>query len=154
MIELVFDDRCTHCGKCAEVCPTDVFDWRESHAPTIARQADCHTCYLCEAHCPGDALFVGPLRTPQPVTRDEVLALGVLGNFRRALGFDTHEPGSYCYGEPVIEPVGARAIPEPRERGGANAPIYAALAVAAQRGLIDVSGERAPIDREVLLDQL
>ena len=136
MIELVFNDRCTQCGTCEEVCPTNVFDLGADGYPVIARQEECHSCFLCEAHCPGDALYVGPLRTPQPVTREHVLALGVLGNFRRALGFDKHAPGSYCYGGE--ESVGgqrktgtdsAEAATAPKNPGDANAAIYAALPI-------------------------
>ncbi len=115
-----------------------------------ARQEECHTCYLCEAHCPSDALFVGPLRTRRAVTREEVLQLNVLGNFRRALGFDQHEPGSYAYGEPLITVDGPEAaVPQRRETSGPNAAIYAAPAVAARSGLVDIS-KREPIKQEVL----
>ena len=151
MIELVLADRCTGCAVCVEVCPTDVFEFDAvSRLPVVARQEECHTCFLCEAHCPADALFVGPLRTPHPVSREEVLALGVLGNFRRAVGFDRYEPGSYSYAEPEVrdEATEGSALAK-RATGGPDAAIYAALAVAAQRGLVDVS-RRKPIDREVI----
>lgn len=40
----------------------------------LARQEDCQTCFLCEANCPVDALFVSPLTRPvpeDPAVRDE-----------------------------------------------------------------------------------
>jgi NAD-dependent dihydropyrimidine dehydrogenase PreA subunit len=149
MIELVLADRCNSCGKCEELCPTNVFDLDAGGKPVIARQEECHTCYLCEAHCPTDALYVGPLRTPQPVTREHVLSLGVLGNFRRALGFDKHEPGTWCYtGDETGANVEAGPA-TPRDPNGPNAGIYAALDIARQRGLVDVS-KRTPIEREVI----
>ncbi|MDR2690042.1 MAG: ferredoxin family protein [Azoarcus sp.] len=150
MIELVLEDRCNACGKCEEICPTGAFDLRADGIPVIARQAECHTCYLCEAHCPTDALYVGPLRTPQHVSREEVLTLGVLGNFRRALGFDLHEPGSHCYAgqeDGRYVPEGDRAQRNP---DSADAAIYASLAVARQRGLVDIS-QRKPIENEIVL---
>jgi NAD-dependent dihydropyrimidine dehydrogenase PreA subunit len=152
MIELIFEDRCTQCGKCEELCPSNVFDIGEQGFPVIARQEECSTCYLCEAHCPADALYVGPLRTPHPVTREQVIQLGVLGEFRRALGFDRYAPGAYSYGEPV-EREGSgglmRAIAG-RDVSGANASIYAALNVGNERGLVDIR-ERKPITREVII---
>ncbi|NMG36647.1 4Fe-4S ferredoxin [Azoarcus sp. TTM-91] len=150
MIEYVFEDRCTSCGKCEEICPTGTFDLRADGVPVIARQAECHTCYLCEAHCPADALYVGPLRTPQPTSREEILALGVLGNFRRALGFDRHEPGSYCYAgneDSRYAPEGSRTQQNPNSP---DAAIYASLAIARERGLIEVH-QRPPITNEIVL---
>jgi NAD-dependent dihydropyrimidine dehydrogenase PreA subunit len=53
--------------------------------PVIARQADCRTCFMCEAYCPADALFVAlhgcPLPTSSPL-RDEayVTSTGLLGS--------------------------------------------------------------------------
>jgi NAD-dependent dihydropyrimidine dehydrogenase PreA subunit len=58
MIELVSESRCIQCDKCVKVCPTNVFDAVPESAPVIARQEDCQTCFLCEAYCPADALFV------------------------------------------------------------------------------------------------
>ncbi|NMG67717.1 4Fe-4S dicluster domain-containing protein [Azoarcus indigens] len=149
MIEYVFEDRCTGCGKCEELCPTGTFDLRADGVPVIARQAECHTCYLCEAHCPADALYVGPLRTPQPTSREEILALDVLGNFRRALGFDRHEPGSYCYAgneDSRYAPEGSRTQQNPNSP---DAAIYASLAIARERGLIEVH-QRPPITNEIV----
>lgn len=152
MIELIFEDRCTQCGKCEEFCPSNVFDIGEQGLPVIARQEECSTCYLCEAHCPADALYVGPLRTPQPVTHEQVIQLGVLGDLRRHLAFDRHAPGTYSYAEPV-EREGSGgfmgAIAGGRDVGGADAAIYAALNVANERGLVDIR-ERKPITREVI----
>ncbi|WP_084197128.1 4Fe-4S dicluster domain-containing protein [Solimonas soli] len=148
MIELVFEDRCTQCGKCEELCPSNVFDIGAKGFPVIARQEECSTCYLCEAHCPADALYVGPLRTPQPVTHEHVLKLEVLGDFRRGVGFDRFAPGAYSYGEQVERtgsgPLGAR------DTSGANAAIYAALDTARERGLVDIR-ERKPIAREIVI---
>lgn len=150
MIELVLDERCSACGVCEEICPTNVFDLDARGVPVIARQAECHTCYLCEAQCPADALYVGPLRTPQAVTREAVLASGVLGNFRRALGFDRFAPGSFCYaGDEAREdnPEAKRVQDNPNSP---DAAIYASLAIARERGLVDVS-QRGPIGREIVL---
>ncbi|WP_438392010.1 4Fe-4S binding protein [Caballeronia sp. DA-9] len=46
MIELVLEDRCSTCGTCAQICPTDVFDWTEGQAPIphVRRSATHATC--------------------------------------------------------------------------------------------------------------
>ena len=90
MIELVSAARCIGCNKCVSVCPTDVFDpGAADGVPTIARLDDCQTCFLCEAYCPVDALFVAPQR--RPLTDDErattVPEESDLGSYRREIGW-------------------------------------------------------------------
>ncbi|MEU9029123.1 ferredoxin family protein [Streptomyces sp. NPDC048383] len=91
MIELVSAERCIACDKCVEVCPTDVFERGPDGIPFLARHEDCQTCFLCEANCPVDALFVSPLTRPQPedpAVRDEgALAGSGLGGYRREIGW-------------------------------------------------------------------
>ncbi|MEJ2866883.1 ferredoxin family protein [Actinomycetospora sp. OC33-EN08] len=100
MIEVISADRCVDCGICVDVCPTNVFDADERGRPSIARQSDCQTCFLCEAHCPTDALFVSPLAGPAPEGsrfRDqEALAEdGRFGEYRRWIGWGHgRRPGS------------------------------------------------------------
>jgi NAD-dependent dihydropyrimidine dehydrogenase PreA subunit len=89
MIELIVDDRCTQCGNCVQVCPTNVFDARPDGTPAIARQSDCQTCFMCELYCTADALYVAPdCDRPSPIDPAEVLASGWLGQFRRDSGWD------------------------------------------------------------------
>jgi NAD-dependent dihydropyrimidine dehydrogenase PreA subunit len=64
MIELVIASRCIDCDRCVKVCPTNVFDPVPGGHPVIARQRDCQTCFMCEAYCPVDALYVAPFRGP------------------------------------------------------------------------------------------
>lgn len=92
MIELVSADRCVGCDVCVRVCPTDVFERGADGVPSIARQEDCQTCFLCEAWCPVDALYVAPLVTPAPagsIAHDEaaLAEAGLLGGYRRELGW-------------------------------------------------------------------
>jgi NAD-dependent dihydropyrimidine dehydrogenase PreA subunit len=92
VIEIVSAERCIDCNKCVEVCPTNVFDAVEGDHPVIARQQDCQTCFLCEAYCPTDALFVAPTATPAPessVFKDEaqLVASGRFGEYRRWIGW-------------------------------------------------------------------
>jgi NAD-dependent dihydropyrimidine dehydrogenase PreA subunit len=88
MIELVSDERCIRCDICVDVCPTNVFDAVEGAAPVIARQSDCQTCFMCEAYCPADAMYVAPnANGPVGVDEAELAAKGVLGSYRRAVGW-------------------------------------------------------------------
>jgi NAD-dependent dihydropyrimidine dehydrogenase PreA subunit len=88
MIELVSASRCISCNICVKVCPTNVFDARDDAPPVIARQNDCQTCFLCEAYCPVDALFVSPNAHQHVAVSEEQLAdRGELGSYRRALGW-------------------------------------------------------------------
>jgi len=89
MIEVVDAHRCIGCDRCIEVCPTRVFDRGADGIPVITRQGDCQTCFQCEAYCPTDALFVGPLATPDSRFRDveQLVGDGLLGGYRRELGW-------------------------------------------------------------------
>jgi NAD-dependent dihydropyrimidine dehydrogenase PreA subunit len=92
MIELVSPSRCIECDLCVKVCPTGVFDVGADSVPVIARQEDCQTCFLCEAYCPVDALFVAPTTAPVDASspfrdEDHLAAAGLLGAYRRALGW-------------------------------------------------------------------
>lgn len=100
MIEIVSAERCVRCDVCIAVCPTNVFDRGADGLPVLARQGDCQTCFMCEAHCPADALFVAPLTHPAPEDsplRDEahVTEAGLLGSYRRDIGWGRgRKPGA------------------------------------------------------------
>jgi protein-S-isoprenylcysteine O-methyltransferase Ste14/ferredoxin len=63
-------DICTGCGICLEVCPMNVYEWRETPShPTSDKKAfpirerDCVQCLQCETQCPEqaiNAIFLGP----------------------------------------------------------------------------------------------
>ncbi|OXS53178.1 4Fe-4S ferredoxin [Cohnella sp. CIP 111063] len=88
MIKYLSEDRCIQCNLCVKVCPTSVFDKVADHFPTISRQEDCQTCFLCEAYCPVDALYVSPMldntNEPLTVTPEES---AMLGSYRQAIGW-------------------------------------------------------------------
>ncbi len=88
MIELVSLQRCIHCNQCVAVCPTNVFDAVANQAPVIARQEDCQTCFMCEAYCPADALYVAPeSHTRVTVNEGELIERDIMGEYRRVLGW-------------------------------------------------------------------
>jgi len=92
MIELVSEARCIQCNKCVDACPTDVFDAVPDAPPIIARQGDCQTCFMCEAYCPVDALFVAA-HADEAVNVDEtqLTGAGLLGSYRAAIGWSSKD---------------------------------------------------------------
>jgi NAD-dependent dihydropyrimidine dehydrogenase PreA subunit len=92
VIELINAERCTSCNICVRVCPTDVFDRVDGAPPRIARQDVCQTCFMCEVHCPEDAMYVAPMREPaEPgsphLDEDRLLREGYFGSYRARLGW-------------------------------------------------------------------
>ena len=116
MIEVVSAERCIGCDRCVEVCPTDVFDRGADGVPVVARLADCQTCFMCEAYCPVDALFVAPQRYPVGGERAELAdeewltSSGRLGSYRARLGWGHgRRPGAaYAVGPPLRDETGTR----------------------------------------------
>lgn len=93
MIELVSQSRCIACNLCVAACPDNVFDAVPDTAPVIARQEDCQTCFLCEVYCPVDALYVSPLvDAREQVDEADLAARGILGSYRRAMGWANAKP--------------------------------------------------------------
>lgn len=57
----VLDDRkCTGCGDCVHVCPTDCLALA-GPLPWLPRPEDCISCELCVWICPVNALHLAPL---------------------------------------------------------------------------------------------
>lgn len=120
MIELVSKSRCIRCDICIRVCPTNVFERGQDRVPVIARQEDCQTCFMCEAWCPTDALFVAPQTEPVPADspyRDEpeLIRRDLLGSYRREIGWGTDREA----GPP--RDTRAALMREPLEIGGGAA---------------------------------
>ncbi len=121
MIEFVSRDRCITCDRCIRTCPTNVFDRGDDGVPVIARQDDCQTCFMCEAYCPVDALFVAPTSYPLPQgsrLRDEshLVATGLLGSYRDKIGWGAgRTPGArLAIGPPLRVETGGGAPGTPR----------------------------------------
>jgi len=59
----VLDDRrCTGCGDCVAVCPTDCLEVA-GRTVWLPRPADCIGCGACAAVCPADAVRLPPVTT-------------------------------------------------------------------------------------------
>lgn len=88
MIELLSQSRCIQCDKCVKVCPSNVLDAVPGENPRIARKEDCQTCFLCEAYCPADALYVASeAHVEVEVDEADLVERGILGQYRRDLGW-------------------------------------------------------------------
>ena len=93
MIEVISPSRCTACNICVRVCPVNVFDAVPNGMPIIARQAECQTCFMCEAWCPEDAMFVSPnADTPSGVSEAELIEQNLLGSYRKNIGWNRGFP--------------------------------------------------------------
>jgi len=88
LIEFIDETSCTDCGKCVEICPTDVFD-RSAAGVSIARLADCTSCMNCELYCPQDAIYVSPLKGPEiGLDKAAILASGIMGSYRKSMNWE------------------------------------------------------------------
>lgn len=52
------DDRCTHCGACVTVCPTEALYLDKSTMKVIFNSEKCIACELCVKACPPRAMIV------------------------------------------------------------------------------------------------
>jgi NAD-dependent dihydropyrimidine dehydrogenase PreA subunit len=122
MIEVVSQERCIKCDVCIRVCPTNVFERGPEGYPVIARQHDCQTCFMCEAWCPVDALFVAPLKEPAAAgspyrDEDELIRRDLLGSYRRELGWGEGRTSTTLL-DPTTDLLKAFHGPQPPRRGG------------------------------------
>jgi NAD-dependent dihydropyrimidine dehydrogenase PreA subunit len=131
VIEVVSADRCIECDKCIEVCPTNVFDRGDAGLPVIARQSDCQTCFMCEAYCPVDALFVAPTSGPLPADsplhdEEHLVATGLLGSYRKGIGWGHgRTPGALVAIGPSLPPPRISGAPAGSSAPAKSAPLTA-----------------------------
>jgi len=59
-LPLLDETRCTGCGDCVPVCPTECLEMSGA-LPWLPRPGDCIQCDICVLVCPVDALRLAPL---------------------------------------------------------------------------------------------
>lgn len=52
---------CTHCGKCAKVCPANNIVYNHNGLPQWQRKGKCTCCMACYHHCPHHAIDYGKI---------------------------------------------------------------------------------------------
>lgn len=50
------EDRCTHCGACITICPTDAFELNKASRQVVFINEKCIACGLCIKACPPRAM--------------------------------------------------------------------------------------------------
>ena len=50
--------KCTGCGECNAVCPSEVFDDPVDGKTIVAREDDCIGCQACVSACPEEAITI------------------------------------------------------------------------------------------------
>jgi NAD-dependent dihydropyrimidine dehydrogenase PreA subunit len=148
VIEFINEGTCTDCGKCIEVCPTDVFEPGAAGVPEISRKDDCTSCMNCELYCPADAIYVSPIRTPEAgLDKAAVIASGILGSYRRAMNWDNGQPPQGTGDNWDLRLRERRGEAPPDVKGDRDADIRLRLYNMRDRNLIPV--ELAPGNRVV-----
>jgi NAD-dependent dihydropyrimidine dehydrogenase PreA subunit len=60
----LYEDKCTGCGKCVDVCSPDALRMDDKIEKAVVKYPDdCIGCFECELNCPSEAIYVHPLRS-------------------------------------------------------------------------------------------
>jgi adenylylsulfate reductase subunit B len=66
MPPVINDEKCVKCGRCADVCPSDIFfGSRKGETPAITYPEECWHCNACVTECPQEGAI--RLRIPLPL---------------------------------------------------------------------------------------
>lgn len=63
-----FNEKCTVCGKCVEICPTDALRIGPN-GPEVVYPEECWHCGACKMDCPSDAIKIVLPLWMRPVTK-------------------------------------------------------------------------------------
>jgi adenylylsulfate reductase subunit B len=94
MAPTINQDLCHCCGTCYDICPQDVFGFREDEIPTVDYPDECWYCGACVLDCPVEAVALRlPLQlriVPSPANygepgTDEADALRKAAAFSRSV---------------------------------------------------------------------
>jgi NAD-dependent dihydropyrimidine dehydrogenase PreA subunit len=55
MYPVVDEDRCTGCGNCVEICPSEVYQMEEDKSTPIHPE-ECIECWACVTQCPAESI--------------------------------------------------------------------------------------------------
>jgi adenylylsulfate reductase subunit B len=56
MPAIIDQDLCHCCGTCYDICPQDIFGFREDEIPTVDYPDECWYCGACVLDCPVEAV--------------------------------------------------------------------------------------------------
>ena len=60
----IYEDKCTGCGICVDVCSPDALRMDDKIEKAVVKYPDdCIGCFECELNCPSEAIYVHPLRS-------------------------------------------------------------------------------------------
>lgn len=67
---------CSACGRCVEICPTDVMRTDPASGKAVVKYADdCSGCRQCTMECPTGSIFVDDLRSADAISIYDVLGI-------------------------------------------------------------------------------
>ena len=55
MYPVVDEDKCTGCGNCVEICPSEVYRMEEDKSNPVHPE-ECIECWACVAQCPSESI--------------------------------------------------------------------------------------------------
>jgi NAD-dependent dihydropyrimidine dehydrogenase PreA subunit len=55
MYPIVDQNKCSGCGNCVEICPSEVYEIKEEKSNPI-RPEDCIECWACVTQCPAESI--------------------------------------------------------------------------------------------------
>jgi NAD-dependent dihydropyrimidine dehydrogenase PreA subunit len=57
MYPVVDEDKCTGCGNCVEICPSEVYQMEDEKSNPV-RLEECVECWACVNQCPSESIHL------------------------------------------------------------------------------------------------